>query len=81
MFSGIKEAVIVGVDDPQLGQAIQAFVVLQGEGDLTDRKIKKICLARLENFMVPKKIILLDELPKTANGKVDKKVLLAQYSV
>lgn len=80
-INGVKEAVVVGVDDSQLGQAIQAFVVLQKGSDLTDRIIKKMCLARLENFMVPKNVVVLDELPKTANGKIDKKLLLAQHPV
>jgi amino acid adenylation domain-containing protein len=75
-IDGIKEAAVLGVDDAQLGQAIQAFVVLQQGSSLTDRKIRKICLSRLENFMVPKDVHFLDELPKTANGKIDKKQLL-----
>jgi amino acid adenylation domain-containing protein len=77
-IEGIREAVVAGVDDPHFGQAVCAFVVLQEECDLTDRKIKKICLARLENFMVPRDVFCLDVFPKTANGKVDIKALLAK---
>jgi acyl-CoA synthetase (AMP-forming)/AMP-acid ligase II len=49
-------------------------VLDQGQ-TLSDRLIKKECLARLENFMVPKKIVVLDELPKTNTGKTDKQAL------
>lgn len=69
---GINEAGIIGVFDESLGQAVQAFVVLDSASRLTEKQIRKICLARLENFMVPRDIFFLDRLPKTSNGKVDK---------
>ena len=78
-IEGIREAVVSGVDDPHFGQAICAFVVLEKESILTDRRIKKICLSRLENFMVPRDIFCLDAFPKTANGKIDTKALLAEH--
>ncbi len=75
-FEGIQEAVVLGVDDVQLGQAISAFIVVQKGSFLPAGKIRKFCLPRLENFMVPKYIIELDDMPRTANGKIDKKILL-----
>jgi acyl-CoA synthetase (AMP-forming)/AMP-acid ligase II len=74
-IQGIKEVAVVGMPDEILGQAVCAFVVLDQGQTLSDRLIKKECLARLENFMVPKKIVVLDELPKTNTGKTDKQAL------
>jgi len=74
-IDGIQSAVVCGVDDEQLGEAVIAFVVLERGSDLTDRKIKKICLTRLENFMVPRDIFLLKQFPETPNGKIDRKAL------
>lgn len=74
-ITGIKEVGIIGVQDDILGQAIKAFVALEADSDLNDKMIKKYCLSHLENFMVPNEIIFLDKLPKTSNGKIDKKVL------
>ena len=73
---GVKEAAVAGKDDLVLGQEIWAYLVLEKGNSLTEKQVKKICLSHLENFMVPQRVIFLDEMPKTANGKIDKKALL-----
>ncbi len=78
---GVREAVVVGVKDEMLGQAIVAYLVMETNTETNDRLVKKICLANLENFMVPQTIIFLDEMPKTPNGKIDRKLLLEQAEV
>jgi long-chain acyl-CoA synthetase len=74
-IEGIREAAVIGVDDELLGQAIKAFVSLEENTDLTGKKIKHICTSKLENFMVPKEVVILDSLPKTPSGKITKKNL------
>ena len=73
---GVKEAAVVGKADPVLGQEIWAFLVLEKKGGLQERQVKKICLSHLENFMVPQQVVFLEKMPETANGKIDKKLLL-----
>lgn len=70
-IEGVNEAAVVAQDDENLGQAIIAFVTVSN-ADLIDRKIKKLMMDKVEAYMVPKDIFILPELPKTANGKVDK---------
>lgn len=74
-LDGVKEAAVVGIPDDIQGQIIKAFVSLQEGISLTEKEVRKFCNAHLESFMVPETIVFLDELPKSANRKVDKKKL------
>jgi acyl-CoA synthetase (AMP-forming)/AMP-acid ligase II len=72
---GVSEAAVVGIPHELLGHAIKAFVVLEAGSALDATAIQRECRARLESFMVPHEIALRAELPKSANGKVDKAAL------
>jgi acyl-CoA synthetase (AMP-forming)/AMP-acid ligase II len=50
---------------------VKAFVVRNGSA-ITEREVLRHCSSRLEGFMVPQLVQLVDELPRTSNGKVDK---------
>jgi acyl-coenzyme A synthetase/AMP-(fatty) acid ligase len=51
---------------------VKAFVVLDDGASLDPKQISRECQARLENFMVPKYVEIVPDLPKTATGKIKK---------
>jgi amino acid adenylation domain-containing protein len=69
---GVREAAVIGVADEVLGQAVKAFVVLEAGTTMTEKQLQKECQSRLENFMVPKTIAVVPDLPKTDTGKIKK---------
>jgi len=74
-LDGIKEVAVLGIPDVMLGEAIVAFVTIHDQVQITEKDIQRHCMGNLEPFMIPHKIIFLPEMPKSSNGKIDKKEL------
>lgn len=72
---GIKEVAVIGTSDNILGEAIVAFVTAYENQNFTEKEIQNECSQHLENFMIPQQIKILKEMPKSSNGKIDKKEL------
>ena len=77
-YNIVAEAAVIGQSDEDSGQAICAFVTLQGDTEGTDELVDKIrahVADRIGKFARPKRIIWADDLPKTRSGKIMRRLL------
>ncbi|MGZ4282647.1 MAG: acetate--CoA ligase [Solirubrobacteraceae bacterium] len=77
-YNLVAEAAVIGQSDEDSGQAICAFVTLQGDTEGTDQLVDDIrghVADRIGKFARPKRIIWADDLPKTRSGKIMRRLL------
>ena len=66
---GVLESACIGVPDAATGEAVKLFVVKKDPA-LTAEDVRGFCKSRLAGYKVPKQVEFLDELPKSAVGKI-----------
>ncbi len=71
----IAEAVSAGVPDAYRGETVKAFIVLKPGVEATDKEIIEFCKQKLAPYKVPKLVEFRKELPKSAVGKILRKIL------
>ncbi|HEY5977265.1 MAG TPA: acetate--CoA ligase [Solirubrobacterales bacterium] len=74
----VAEAAVIGQSDEETGQAICAFVTLQGDTEPSDElieEIRSVVAERIGKFARPKRVIWADDLPKTRSGKIMRRLL------
>lgn len=73
----VTESAVISRPDPVRDEEIVAFVLLRADDATSTEELHAHCLRVLSDYKVPQRIEVLDELPRTVLGKVDKKALAA----
>lgn len=68
----IAQVVTFALPHPKLGEDVAAAVVLKDGTEATEREIRDFAAERMADFKVPRKVIILDEIPKGATGKMQR---------
>jgi len=76
----IAEATLIGIPDTKWGEVGVAVCVLKHGYALSEETLQIFLKDRLAKYKIPKRVIFVEELPKTGAGKIDKKVLVTKYA-
>jgi acyl-CoA synthetase (AMP-forming)/AMP-acid ligase II len=71
----VLEAAVIGLPDEKWGETVTACVVLKPGRSIPAEQLTAFCRAELAGFKTPKKLVFMDELPKTGSGKLFKQGL------
>lgn len=77
---GVAESAVIGVADPDFGETVTAVVVAAPGHQLREADIIAKLKEEIAGFKVPKRVYVVDDLPRNPMGKVEKKVLRERYS-
>jgi malonyl-CoA/methylmalonyl-CoA synthetase len=77
---GVRESAVIGLPDADFGEIVAAVVVPAAGGGLDGEEVRAAVRARAAGFKVPKRVFIVDELPRNAMGKVQKQALRETYS-
>src|SRR3954464_3966279 len=76
---GVIESAVIGVPHADFGEGVTAVLVCNKGADVTEASVLKALDGRLAKFKMPKRVIVVDELPRNAMGKVQKNILRDTY--
>jgi len=76
----IHDCAVVGLPDPEWGQTIAAATILESGVQLSAEELRDWARARLAPYKLPRQLLVLDDLPRNALGKVQKPRLVALFS-
>jgi malonyl-CoA/methylmalonyl-CoA synthetase len=79
-LAGVLESAVFGVPHPDFGEGVTAVVVPRQGANLSESEILRAMQARLARYKLPKRVLVIEELPRNTMGKVQKNELRKQYA-
>ncbi|HBC41801.1 MAG TPA: o-succinylbenzoate--CoA ligase, partial [Pseudanabaena sp.] len=74
----VKESAVIGLPDQDFGEKVVAAIALQDDMSIAPEVLIDYCKSRLASYKCPKQILVINELPRNAMGKIQKNILAQQ---
>lgn len=75
MHPKVRDAVVTGIPDERWGEIVTALVELRPGETANPEEIEKFCRGKMAGYKRPRKIIFVDKIPRTASGKLQRKLI------
>jgi len=75
----VAQAVCFGVPDDKYGEEINCAVIPREGSGLDEEEVSRFCKKNLAAFKVPKKVFITDSVPKTATGKIQRRIVAEHF--
>ena len=75
-FPGVQEVAVAGIPHPVLGEDVAAWIVPLPGTKVDETKLKEFLAERLSDYKIPRRITMVESLPRNATGKVVKRELV-----
>ncbi|MCI3182087.1 malonyl-CoA synthase [Caulobacter sp. CCUG 60055] len=76
---GVVESAVIGVPHPDFGEGVTAVLTVRPGAEVSEADVLASLKQRLANYKLPKRVLVVDELPRNAMGKVQKNLLRDAY--
>ncbi|MFW0775195.1 o-succinylbenzoate--CoA ligase [Paenarthrobacter nitroguajacolicus] len=76
----VGSVAVIGIDDPKWGEVPRAIVTLRDGESLTEEQLRSHLEGRLARYKIPKSVVFVEEMPRTASGKIRKMDLRKHYA-